>query len=110
MIYEGNMKIGYIGGNQKGESTYQVDSHYKSQELDWLKRVDVTNQNQHARMNSFQTSLNYEKKYELYKLSILKKDGVMKFFYVLEGLSREEIQSQIEEHWDKSDTIGYDFD
>lgn len=106
----GNMKIGYIGGGQQGKSTDQVNCHYKAQELDWLKRFEVVDQNQHMRTNSFQSSFVLERKYELYKLSILKKEGVMKFFYVLEDMGKEEIQAQLDEHWGKSDILGYDFD
>lgn len=102
------MKIGFLGGHKTGTSKSNIAEDYHSKDLEWEIKTEKPWQN----TSSFQgtISISIGRDYIYYNLMILKKEGVMKFFYVLEGMSKEEIQSQIKEHWDKSDILGYDFD
>lgn len=41
---------------------------------------------------------------------MLKKSKETRFFYVEEGLPREKVSEQMNQHWNKSDTVGFDFE
>lgn len=107
MIYEENMKIGFLGGVKAGKFNSCIEDQYHAN-LKWLITTDKPRSDRGGFQREVRTSMAPE--FVNYNLMILKKDGVMKFFYVLEGMSRDEIKMQVEEHWDKSDILGYEFD
>lgn len=106
MIYEENMKIGFLGGTRSGKSKSYIADQCSRGDLKWLIFLNK------PFSNGFQSEIKTSMAPEFikYKLMILKKDGAMKFFYILDGMGRDEIKTQIELYWDKSDILGYDFD
>ncbi|QOW45530.1 MULTISPECIES: hypothetical protein [Acinetobacter] len=102
------MKIGFIGGFRDRQNRHNVAEDYYSKELDWQVRVEKPRQKQ----SGFQRTITIttEREMDIYNLMILKKSGELKFFYVLEGMNKDEIKSRIDTYWDNSDMLGYDFD
>lgn len=108
MIYEGNMKIGFLGGRKAGSNRSGVAEDYESKNLPWEVKTDKPQERSGGFQRTISISTGRDCVY--YDLMIMKKNGTMKFFYVLRGMEKNEIESQLNEHWDKSDTLGYDFD
>ncbi len=48
--------------------------------------------------------------YDYYNLLILRKNKEAKLFYVLTSMEKEEIATKINEYWEYSTSVGYDFD
>lgn len=44
-----------------------------------------------------------------YNLMTIKRNGEFKYFYVMSGLERQEVEERVNEHWDKSSITGYEF-
>lgn len=81
------MKIGFIGGLRDGKNRHDVAEGYYSKELDWQVRVEKPKQSGFQRTITITT----EREMDVYNLMMLKKSGELKFFYVLEGMNKEEI-------------------
>ncbi|EPG7856379.1 hypothetical protein PXI14_003335, partial [Acinetobacter baumannii] len=48
--------------------------------------------------------------YDYYNLLILRKNKEAKLFYVLTTMDKEDIADKINEYWEYSTSVGYDFD
>lgn len=101
------MKIGYIGGVKHGKDR-NVLVGYDKTELEWEIKVDLPTRRPDFQTNVVTYTLSPE--YLTYHLKVLKKNGEIKYFYIAQDLSREEIESALEECWELSDNLGYDFD
>lgn len=101
------MKIGYIGGI-KHKNSREVITGYHDKELEWEVQVYLPPKPQISYGRTITITTN--KEYETYLLKIIKKGGELKFFYVLNGLTREAIKESLDECWDLSSNQGYDFD
>ncbi|MCJ9255817.1 hypothetical protein [Acinetobacter baumannii] len=101
------MKIAYIGGVKHGTDR-NVLTGYDKTELDWEVKTELPMKPQVFDGRSLTINLNVE--FQTYLLKILKKDGELKYFYVAKDLPRDEIKSGLEECWELSDNLGYDFD
>jgi hypothetical protein len=110
MTYEGNMKIGFLGGVKSGKVT-NVAEDYNAEKLKWMVKAE-TNRYIPLRREGSQREIFTPGVVEVedYHLLILKKDKVLKFFYVLKGMTSDEIRDLLITHWDNSDILGYDFD
>lgn len=102
------MKIGFIGGHKAGSNRGGVAEDYESKNLPWEIKTDKPQEIKSGFPNTISISIGRE--YVVYNLMIMKKNGIMKFFYVLKDMDKEEIESQLKEYWDKSDILGFDFD
>ncbi|EHU1825620.1 hypothetical protein LV41_00850 [Acinetobacter baumannii] len=88
------MKIGFIGGANDGIDTYKLEWHYKAE-----KHCEE------------QPSLGLNgPEYDYYNLLILRKNKEAKLFYVLTTMDKEDIADKINEYWEYSTSVGYDFD
>ncbi|MEG8242360.1 hypothetical protein MKS77_09270 [Acinetobacter baumannii] len=96
------MKIGFIGGANdgivinaaNGIDTYKLEWHYKAE-----KHYEE------------QPSLGLNgPEYDYYNLLILRKNKEAKLFYVLTTMDKEDIADKINEYWEYSTSVGYDFD
>ncbi|MCB2302131.1 hypothetical protein LGR50_05255, partial [Acinetobacter baumannii] len=47
---------------------------------------------------------------DYYNLLILRKNKEAKLFYVLTTMDKEDIANKINEYWEHSTSVGYDFD
>lgn len=101
------MKIAFIGGVKHGTDR-NVLTGYDKTELDWEVKTELPMKPQVFDGRSLTINLNVE--FQTYLLKILKKDGELKYFYVAKDLARDEIKSGLEECWELSDNLGYDFD
>ncbi|HIQ36230.1 MAG TPA: hypothetical protein EYH52_16675 [Acinetobacter venetianus] len=101
------MKIGYIGGVRHGKKISVLEGYDKSK-LDWEIKVDPPFKQPTSQTNV--TTFTTTTEQETYQLKVLKKNGELKYFYVVQDLSREEIESSLDECWENSDNLGYDFD
>ncbi len=101
------MKIAFIGGVKHGTDR-NVLTGYDKTELDWEVKTELPMKPQVYDGRSLTINLNVE--FQTYLLKILKKDGELKYFYVAKDLPRDEIKSGLEECWELSDNLGYDFD
>lgn len=105
------MKIGFLGGVKSGKVMTNVAEDYNAEKLRWAVKTDS---NRHIpKINTGSQKQIFTPgvvETDDYSLLILKKDKTLKFFYVLNGMGRLEIEDQLIEHWDKSDILGYDFD
>lgn len=101
------MKIAYIGGVKHGADR-NVLTGYDKTELDWEVKAEIPIKPQVYDGRSLTINLNAD--YQTYLLKILKKNGELKYFYVAKDLPLEEIKSGLEECWELSDNLGYDFD
>lgn len=101
------MRIGYLGGHKAGKTRVNSAEDFYSKDLEW----EVNFENPRRPSDSFQeiSSFLTDNDWVKYQLTIFKKDGVMKFFYILEGMSKDEIESQMIKYWDNSDIFGSDF-
>lgn len=110
MIYEENMKIGFLGGVKSGKATSAADDYY-AEKLKWMVKAQ-TNKHIPLKREGSQREIFTPGVVEVedYQLLILKKDKVLKFFYVLKGMTSDEIRDLLITHWDNSDILGYDFD
>lgn len=109
------MKIGYVGGKLDGcmcepefcsnENSLGSTVRHEDEERTHWKAVELIKQG--VKNNDAQK---LGKQYDTYRLMILRKNGVAKLFYVLDGLTREQVKENIEENWIVSDPVGYDFD
>jgi hypothetical protein len=108
MIYEGNMRIGFLGGHKAGSNRGGVAEDYESKNLPW----EIKTEKPREITSGFQNTISFSigRDYVYYNLMIMKKNGIMKFFYVLKGMDKDEIESQLNKYWDESDILGYDFD
>ncbi|ELX6101084.1 hypothetical protein ACTZ9G_003242 [Acinetobacter baumannii] len=101
------MKIAYIGGVKHGKDR-NVLTGYDKTELDWEVKTELP-----RTPPTFQGSVvtyTISTEYQTYLLKILKKNGELKYFYVLKDLPREEIETGLADCWELSDNLGYDFD
>lgn len=95
------MKIGFIGGANdgivinaaNGIDTYKLEWHYKAEK--------------HCQEPSL--GLNGPE-YDYYNLLILRKNKEAKLFYVLTTMDKEAIADKINDYWEHSTSVGYDFD
>ncbi|HAV5585612.1 TPA: hypothetical protein JI121_14895 [Acinetobacter baumannii] len=101
------MKIACIGGVKHGK-VKDVLNGFNKNELDWEFKADLPPQppTRQGGVVTFTTSNDYQ----IYHLKVLKKHGELKYFYVAKDLPLEEIKSGLEECWERSDNLGYDFD
>ncbi len=85
-------------------------------EVAWLKTMSLKTYNGKLKTDKPQETsgeiqrtfgISTGRDYVYYDLMIMKRNGTMKFFYVLRGMEKNEIENQLNEHWDKSDTLGY---
>ena len=102
------MRIGFIGGHKAGSNRRGVAEDYDSKNLPWEIQTDKPQETTRGFQKT--VSISIGKDYVVYNLMIMKKNGIMKFFYVLKDMDKEEIESQLKEYWEKSDILGYDFD
>ena len=101
------MKIGYIGGVKHGKDRNALTGYDKT-ELEWEVKTELP-----MRTPTFQTnvvSYTLSPEYQTYNLKVLKKNGELKYFYVAQDFTREEIENALEDCWELSDNLGYDFD
>ncbi|MCO1653235.1 hypothetical protein M4D47_19285 [Acinetobacter baumannii] len=101
------MKIACIGGVRHGRVKEVLTSISKC-DLDWEFDADLPRS-----PPTFQGSVvtyTISTEYQKYLLKILKKNGELKYFYVLKDLPREEIETGLADCWELSDNLGYDFD
>ncbi len=101
------MKIACIGGVKHGK-VKDVLNGFNKNELDWEFKAELPIRPQVYEDRPFTINLNAE--YQTYQLKVLKKHGELKYFYVAKDLPRDEIKSGLEECWELSDNLGYDFD
>ena len=104
------MKIGFLGGVKSGKVTGAADDYY-AEKLKWMVKVE-TNKHIPLKREGSQREIFTPGVVEVedYHLLILKKDKVLKFFYVLKGMAGDEIRDLLITHRDNSDILGYDFD
>ncbi|HCD62530.1 MAG TPA: hypothetical protein DEQ53_10485, partial [Acinetobacter nosocomialis] len=77
-----------------GIDTYKLEWHYKAE-----KHCEE------------QPSLGLNgPEYDYYNLLILRKNKEAKLFYVLTTMDKEAIADKINEYWEHSTSVGYDFD
>lgn len=101
------MKIACIGGVRHGRLKRAFTGFSKT-DLEWEFEADLP-QKPPTFQNSVVTySLSTE--YQTYQLKILKKNGELKYFYIAKDLPVDEIKSGLDEFWELSDNLGYDFD
>ncbi|MCX0334790.1 hypothetical protein [Acinetobacter radioresistens] len=100
------MKIGYLGGIKDGE-TSNVLVGFDKTKLEW--EVEREKPTQNVVRSGGTIIYNNRTEYDVYKLLILTREGEQKFFYVLDSLQKNEIESLSSDHWDKSDILGYIF-
>ena len=101
------MNIGFIGGVQH-KKTRVVIKGYFDKDLKWEYQAARPPKPPEIKGGTFTYSLDNE--FDIYELKILKKGGELKFFYVLSGLTKDEIRDYLDECWDLSSSEGYDFD
>ncbi|AQZ82136.1 hypothetical protein Acal01_00911 [Acinetobacter calcoaceticus] len=103
------MKIGFIGGANDGIvinaadglDTYKLEWHYKAE-----KHCETQ-----INEGEWQPNLGLNgPEYDYYNLLILRKNKEAKLFYVLTSMEKEEIATKINEYWEYSTSVGYDFD
>jgi hypothetical protein len=102
------MRIGFIGGHKAGSNRGGVAEDYESKKLPWEIKTDKPQEITRGFQNTVSISIGRD--YVVYNLMIMKKNGIMKFFYVLKDMDKEEVERQLKEYWEKSDILGYDFD
>jgi hypothetical protein len=101
------MKIACIGGVKHGLARDVLISFDKTQ-LEWEFKADLP-----QKPPTFQNSVvtySLSPEYQTYQLKILKKKGELKYFYIAKDLPVDEIKSGLDECWELSDNLGYDFD
>jgi hypothetical protein len=101
------MKIGFIGGIKHGKERNALTGHDKT-ELEWEVKAELP-MKQPGFQTHVRTFVSYPE-HQIYNLKIIKKNGELKYFYVAQDLSREEIESALEDCWELSDNLGYEFD
>lgn len=101
------MKIGYIGG-VKHKNNREVITGYHNKDLKW--EVQAERPPKPPTTNGGTVTYFMDREFDIYELKILKKGGELKFFYVLSGLTKEEIREHLDECWDLSTSEGFDFD
>ncbi|WP_436873095.1 hypothetical protein [Acinetobacter haemolyticus] len=109
---EKNMKIAYLGGFKDGEVLTVPIDHGDPLQLNWLiQHEDIEKAEQDLTDHSQRDfAVTLKKCVVNYHLMMLKKSKETRFFYVEEGLSREKVSEQMNQHWNKSDTVGFDFE
>ncbi|WP_109440348.1 hypothetical protein [Acinetobacter haemolyticus] len=106
------MRIAYLGGFKAGEVLTLPSEHGDPVQLEWMTRYedkekaeqDLTDHSQ----RDFAVTL--KKCVVNYRLMVLKRNKEMRLFYVEDGLSKEKTFEQMNHYWNKSDTVGFDFD
>lgn len=99
------IEIVYLGGKNNGTSSKNGTTSEKS--LDFIKinnGFDV--EIKHSAFATVKTDIPYR---EEYFLKFIKRDNLIKIFYVFQELSVDEIKELSTQYWDKTYTIGYDF-
>ncbi|OTG66583.1 hypothetical protein [Acinetobacter silvestris] len=99
------MRVAFIGGGTSGDVE-------QSKEPMWQVERENTRKMQvlmEYRLSHGIPLGNYDV-IETYNLMVMKINKEFKIFYVLEGMSKDDILEHLYSCWDKSDTIGYDFD
>lgn len=97
------MKIGFIGGANDGiviNAANGIDGRVK---LEWHYKAEKHCEEQPS------LGLNGPE-YDYYNLLILRKNKEAKLFYVLTTMDKEDIADKINEYWEYSTSVGYDFD
>ncbi|HJP47973.1 hypothetical protein [Acinetobacter venetianus] len=106
------MKIGYIGGVNNGKFFENFDG-YESYKLNWHIQIEDIKKTL-AKWNEDMTDDVLmgvvAKVYDSYNLLILNKNNEKKLFYVLDGMTKDEILEVLADHWCNADIIGYDCD
>ncbi|RLZ09393.1 hypothetical protein EAH57_05675 [Acinetobacter sp. 2JN-4] len=106
------MKIAYLGGFKDGEVLVLPAELNDPVQLNWvIQHDDVRKAEQDLVDHSNRDfTLTMKKSLINYNLMLLKKDKETRLFYVEEGLSKVKILERLNEHWKKSQLIGFDFD
>ena len=101
------MKIACIGGIRHGKVRSALDG-FEKYKLDWEFKADLPPEPPKVRSNVITWTDSTD--YQTYQLKVLKKNGELKYFYILKDLPREEIETGLIDCWELSDNLGYDFD
>lgn len=106
------MKIAYLGGFKDGEVLLVPIELGDPVQLNWvIQHDDVKKAEQDLVGHSNRDfTLTMKKSLINYNLMLLKKDKETRLFYVEEGLSKVKILERLNEHWKKSQLVGFDFD
>jgi hypothetical protein len=104
------MNIGFIGGRLNGsydeliiKENFAPPFIYKSldsEKTHWNK-IELYKQKRFDEDGSV---------FDIYNLMMIRRQGEIKPFYVLKGLSRSEVELNLDKCWHKSDLIGFDFE
>ncbi|ENU30104.1 hypothetical protein MMO38_07150 [Acinetobacter sp. NIPH 1852] len=106
------MKIAYLGGFKDGEVLVVPVELSDPVQLNWvIQHDDVRKAEQDLVDHSNRDfTLTMKKNLINYHLMLLKKDKETRLFYVEEDLSKVKISERMNEHWEKSHLVGFDFD
>ncbi|QER39841.1 hypothetical protein F2A31_08970 [Acinetobacter suaedae] len=106
------MKIAYLGGFKDGEILTLPIEFGDPVQLEWIiQHEDIEKAEQDLTDHSQRDfAVTLKKCVVNYRLMILKRSKEMRFFYVEDGLSKERVFEHMNQHWNKSDTVGFDFD
>ena len=106
------MKIAYLGGFKDGEVLLLPVELSDPVQLTWLiQHDDIEKAEQDLTDHSQRDfAVTLKKCVVTYHLMVLKRNKETRLFYVEEGLSKEKILERMNHHWNKSDTVGFDFD
>lgn len=105
------MKIAYLGGFKDGMHIEIVRNRRRDNTL-----LEVIIEHEDMQLaNKLRTEQFSGKAISLddaiikYNLMTIKKNGEFRYFYVMDGLDRQEVEERVNEHWDVSSTTGYEF-
>ena len=94
------MKVGFILG-KKDKQIYDPAVYGNDQ----LKDIYSYNEERQGFQNTFDPPNKI-----IYNKMLFKFNGELKYFYVSDGIKKNDIEPLLGEYWGLSDTIGYDFD
>lgn len=94
------MKIGFING-PKDKTNINTDNFPEGNAGEVFRAYDER--------RGFQTGINPTEVFH-YKRLLLKHNNELKYFYVINVSSVEELKGMIEEYWQLSEIVGYDLD
>ncbi|MDC4679336.1 hypothetical protein NQ804_04405 [Acinetobacter baumannii] len=105
------MKIAYLGGFKDGQYINIIRNRRRDNVLleVVIEHEDMQLRNQLLTQQFSGKPVNLNDSMIQYNLMTIKRNGEFKYFYVMSGLERQEVEKRVNEHWDKSSITGYEF-
>lgn len=104
------MKIGYLGGFKDGKHI-QIVRNRRSDSTVLEVIVEHEDREMASKLFNQQWSgvaVNLGDSMIRYNLMTIKKNGEFKYFYVMDGMDRQEVEERVNVHWDVSSITGYE--